>query len=83
MKANKVGAYYAKTHLAQLLDRVQRGDRITITRHGTPVADLVPPAGAPQMTVDEAIAGLLEIRSRSQLGPDLTIKQLIHEGRGF
>ena len=83
MTASKVGAYHAKTHLAQLLDRVERGERITITRHGHPVAELVPPAGAPQMTVDEAIAGLLEIRSRSPLGPDLTIKQLVNEGRRF
>jgi hypothetical protein len=35
------------------------------------------------MTVDEAIEGLLEVRSRSSLGPDLTIKQLINEGRRF
>ena len=83
MTTSKVGAYHAKTHLAQLLDRVERGERITITRHGRPVAELVPPDGAPQMTVDEAIAGLLEVRSRSNLGPDLTIKQLINEGRRF
>ena len=83
MATNKIGAYHAKTHLAQLLDRVERGERITITRHGRPVAELVPPVGAPQMTVDEAIAGLLEVRSRSSLGPDLTIKQLINEGRRF
>ena len=83
MTTSRVGAYHAKTHLAQLLDRVERGERITITRHGRPVAELIPPAGAPQMTVDEAIAGLLEIRSRSQLWPDLSIKQLIDEGRRF
>ena len=83
MTADKVGAYHAKTHLAQLLDRVEHGERITITRHGKPVAELVPPAGAAQMTVDDAIAGLLEIRSRSRLGPGLTIKQLINEGRRF
>jgi len=83
MTASKVGAYHAKTHLGQLLDRVERGERITITRHGKPVAELVPPVGAPQMTVDEAVEGLLEIRSRSPLGPDLTIEQLIDEGRRF
>ena len=37
-----VGAYEAKTHLPELLDRVARGERIIITRHGTPVAVLQP-----------------------------------------
>jgi prevent-host-death family protein len=83
MSNPKVGAYHAKTHLAQLLDRVERGERITITRHGRAVAELRPPEGAPQMTVDEAIAGLREFRDRHPLGPDLTIKKLIDEGRRF
>ena len=36
-----VGAYEAKTHLPKLLERVARGERITITKHGLPVAELV------------------------------------------
>ena len=39
-----IGAYEAKTHLAQLLDRVEIGETITITRHGKAVARLVPAA---------------------------------------
>ncbi len=39
-----VGSYEAKTHLADLLDRVQRGEQIVITRHGKPIARLVPEA---------------------------------------
>lgn len=81
--ATEVGAYHAKTHLAQLLDRVERGERITITRHGRVVAELRPPEGAPQMTVQEAIAGLRDFRSRHPVGPDVSIKQLIDEGRRF
>ena len=38
-----VGSYEAKTHLPQLLDRVSRGEKILITRHGQAVAMLVPP----------------------------------------
>ena len=38
-----VGAYHAKTHLPKLIDRVQKGERITITKHGVPVAVLQPP----------------------------------------
>lgn len=37
-----VGSFEAKTHLAQLLERVERGEEITITRRGRPVARLVP-----------------------------------------
>jgi prevent-host-death family protein len=76
-----VGAYEAKTHLAELLDRVERGERITITRHGRPVADLVPAAGAPELTVDEAILGIRSFRAAHTLGQGLTIRDLITEGR--
>lgn len=37
-----IGAFDAKTHLSGLLERVAKGERFTITRHGTPVAQLVP-----------------------------------------
>jgi prevent-host-death family protein len=42
-----VGAFEAKTHFAQLLQRVERGEGITITRRGKAVARLVPTAGKP------------------------------------
>ena len=35
-----VGSYEAKTHLSALLERVARGETITITKHGVPVATL-------------------------------------------
>jgi prevent-host-death family protein len=37
-----VGAFEAKTHLSELLDQVENGQEITITRRGHPVAKLVP-----------------------------------------
>ena len=37
-----IGAFEAKTHLAALLERVEHGETFTITRHGKPVAKLVP-----------------------------------------
>jgi prevent-host-death family protein len=39
---NLVGAFEAKTRFGDLLDRVERGEVIVITRHGHPVARLVP-----------------------------------------
>ncbi|MGD0105441.1 MAG: type II toxin-antitoxin system prevent-host-death family antitoxin [Rhodopila sp.] len=37
-----IGAFEAKTHLSSLLERVAKGERFVITRHGQPVAQLVP-----------------------------------------
>jgi prevent-host-death family protein len=37
-----VGAYDAKTHFSEILERVEDGEEVTITRHGAPVARLVP-----------------------------------------
>lgn len=45
--ATTVGAFAAKTHLAELLARVEAGQSITITKHGRPVARLVPVGESP------------------------------------
>ena len=37
-----VGSFEAKTKLSELLDKVEAGETVTITRHGAPVAKLVP-----------------------------------------
>ncbi|HEX5501831.1 MAG TPA: type II toxin-antitoxin system prevent-host-death family antitoxin [Thermomicrobiales bacterium] len=77
-----VGAYEAKTHLAQLLDEVARGETITITRHGVPVAKLVPPDGARRRDVDELIEKWLRYRKEHNLRLDgLSIREMIEEGR--
>lgn len=75
-----IGAYEAKTHLPRLLDEVAAGETITITKHGVPVALLVPPRTASTSQVRDAIAELRAFRARHPLG-DATIRQLIDEGR--
>jgi prevent-host-death family protein len=50
-----VGSYEAKTHLPRLLSRVEKGETITITKHGRPIAKIVPAAGAKQ-----GVAALVE-----------------------
>jgi len=79
-----VGAYDAKTHLAQLLDEVAAGETITITRRGIPVAQLVAPTGDAPPDVDRAIDDLIAFatRERMTLG-DITLRELIEEGRRF
>ena len=83
MKTNTktVGAFEAKTRLSELLDLAAMGERFTITKRGKPVAMLVPLEEEPRMTAAEAVAALKEIRSRVTLGDDLTVKDLIEEGR--
>jgi prevent-host-death family protein len=60
-----VGAFEAKTHFAQLLQRVERGEEITITRRGRAVARLVPAAGMPEPEAVLATFRRLRERARS------------------
>jgi prevent-host-death family protein len=75
----QVGVYEAKTQLPRLLDEVEQGETITITRHGRPIARVVPVRGR-QRSVKEAIAAIREFRKGHTLG-DITTKELIEEGR--
>jgi prevent-host-death family protein len=77
---DKVGAYEAKTNLSKLLDRVAAGERITITRHGVPVAVLQPPASKLCANTSDIVAQLKAFRKNKRLG-GLSIKEMIAEGR--
>jgi prevent-host-death family protein len=75
-----VGAYEAKTHLPQLLERVARGERITITKHGVPVATLQPADSTKRMTASDTIDQLKKFRKGRRLD-GLSLRELIEEGR--
>ena len=75
-----VGAYEAKTHLPQLLNRVAKGERITITKHGVPVAVLHPPETKLKAPTREVISSLREFRKKHSLA-GLSLKEMIEEGR--
>ena len=77
-----VGAFQAKTHFSALLRKVAKGERITITKHGVPIAMLVPVA--PEQTRDrrDLVREIRELRKGNILAP-LTVGQLIEEGRRF
>jgi len=78
----ELGAYEAKTHLSRLLDEVEAGESYAITKHGRPVALLVPATvGKPGMKVAHAIAGLQKFRTGRHLGDDVTLRELINDGR--
>ena len=78
-----VGAYEAKTHLSRLLDEVAKGETVTITKHGLPVALLVPPPAAQRPDVGAAIAAWRRYQQEHNitLGEGLTIREMIEEGR--
>ena len=59
---NHIGAYAAKTHLSDLLDRVERGEELVITRRGRPVARLLPARPAHDVAkAQAAVADLFAI----------------------
>ena len=79
-----VGAFEAKTRLSQLLDQVEKGETVTITRHGEPVAVLAPVASArPAKTGEQWLAEMKRLRKGTTLGGTVTIRQLIDEGRKY
>ena len=75
-----VGAYEAKTHLPKLLERVIKGERITITKHGVPVAVLQPPESVRRTEPKRVIAELREFRRKHHLD-GLSLRDMIEEGR--
>ena len=80
----EIGAFEAKNTLGSLLDRVEKGEEIMITRRGTPVAKLVPAKpGFDREKARAAAEGLKKLQA-SLKGPPLTweeIKQMRDEGR--
>jgi prevent-host-death family protein len=75
-----VGTFEAKTHLSTLLEQVERGEEITITRHGKAVARLVPLRAVDRGRLEDTVARLKAFRRGRRLG-DLSAKALIEEGR--
>jgi prevent-host-death family protein len=77
---NRVSAFDAKTHLSRLLQEVEQGNAITITRRGKPVARLVPvEAEQEPLRAEDVLKGFREIRSRVKGKVD--IRKYIEEGR--
>ena len=75
-----IGAYEAKTHLPQLLERVAKGEKITITKHGVPVATLQPADSSKRTPVRDVIDQLKQFRSAHRLD-GLSVREMIEEGR--
>jgi len=61
----QIPASEAKIHLPRLLHDVERGETLVITRHGRPVARIVPEASRHQDEIDQAIADIKDLRKRT------------------
>ena len=76
-----IGAFDAKTRLSELLLRVAKGERFTITKHGVPVADLVPASLPGLGLVREATLADLKAFAKGKRLKGIKIRDLIDEGR--
>jgi prevent-host-death family protein len=77
----EVQASAAKAQFAELLDEVERGETVVITRHGKPIARLVPDPHQRQQDIEQAIA---DIKAMRRPGRRATVKELLawrNEGR--
>lgn len=76
-----IGAYDAKTHFSELLEKVESGEEFTITKHGTPVARLVPIKKKSTAAERRAIIERWINRTDKPSLGGLKIRDLINEGR--
>jgi prevent-host-death family protein len=77
-----VGAFDAKTHLNELLQRASKGETIRITRRGVPVAKLVPPDDGKKDDARNLVEAIRQLRKGTTLG-NVTIRELIDDGRRY
>lgn len=75
-----IGSYEAKTRLAEFLERVSRGERITITRYGEPIAMLVPADPHLNRDTQSVIASIVDFRAGRSMSPG-EARELIDAGR--
>jgi prevent-host-death family protein len=79
-----VGTFHAKTHLSELLERVARGEEITITKHDRPVARLVPAARPSREHIAEVFRQMDALRKSLPRSKDkASLKDLVNQGRRF
>ena len=76
-----VGSYEAKTRLPALLARVEKGERVTITRHGVAVAMLVPVETRRSADLRKLIAEIKDFGHGRKLPAGVSVRDLIDEGR--
>jgi prevent-host-death family protein len=79
----EIQASEAKTHLPRLLDDVEHGEIIVITRHGRPIARLVPDVDRRRAQAIEAVAAIKALRKRVGKVPLQELLDARHEGHKY
>ena len=78
----EIGAFEAKNTLGALLDLVEHGEEVVITRRGKPVARLVSePRFVDREKARRAVADIVARRQGVALGEGVSVRDLIDEGR--
>jgi prevent-host-death family protein len=78
-----IQASEAKTHLPQILDEVERGETVRITRHGRPIARIVPETNRRQEEIDKAVANIRALHQRTGRVTTEEILSFRHEGHKY
>ena len=78
----EIGAFEAKTHLPKLLESVQKGERFVITKHGHPVAELIPFRKRDTDKTQAAINHLKAFQKSHNL-EGLSVREMIEAGRKY
>jgi prevent-host-death family protein len=77
-----IGAFEAKTHFSALLEKVEKGEQVLITKHGYPVAKIVPTSTVNIERIKKAINAIKAFGQHRTLGK-LDWKKLRDEGRRY
>ena len=78
-----VNLVQAKAHLSELLDKVEAGEEVIITRHGRAIARIIPESDRRRREIDEALADIRELRKHTG---EVSIEELLawrHEGHKY
>ena len=83
----EIPASQAKTHLAQLLDEVERGEIVAITRHGRRIARIVSETGWRRQEIEEALANIETLaRENKKRHGEMSVSEILalrHEGHKY
>lgn len=80
-----IGLFQAKTHLSELVDEVQHGQSIIITKRGQPVAQVVPFLQGEVLKRQDAAQRIAQLRERMRAlygeQDEMTVREMIETGR--
>jgi len=80
--SQQIGAFEAKTHFSRILDKAEQGEDFIITKRGKAVAKIIPFEKKPEISRQEALQKLKELRKLYRGKPgSFNIREAIEDGR--